>query len=639
MKKKILLALALPLILGVSACSSTPAEEPKDDDNPVIPIVTRFTVAFNVDCARFRTESIKQGEKIPATIVAPAKDGYDFKGWALNGEIIDLETYVVTGNITLEAVYEEIQDADVLSVDDVKEEGVEYALTMAWWEVPYDPESPKVTSGLTKDHVRKIYKNILKYLKAIGTPDDDMAKVQFRNYTTATIAEVQEKMTADGDMGLVFGCGNKLSKDVLSTEEDGTAMKFEADFGTVDLNGNPITGRMVAAGMNANELAKQVYHWIKDNPTVGILKRELTGAEIAETLAKTYDLTVNIIVDEENMASTHLEDTTTAVTWPEIEAPEGKRYAGLALEEDGEPVITDVPGTALKYNDLIELAGDSNTLNLYVIFEDIPVVKDDLNVMIQVNGNNLTLPEAELMKARFTKVLEAEAKANETSAPKVNFEIVDAAATAFTEAVEKAENVDVIVGGNKPVDSFAKLEDGPTANAGAYHFRSTNRKVIIYGGVNHSDEHLDLAKKFYSFVTAEAPVYNLSTAYWMNWITDEEALAIQQGIQARVATYLGIEADESVYDVYKVGFEDNEYEDTKVDPLVATTNAANVDLCVGPGGNAVEKGLVVLDIKDIPAGFLAKSRKVAYMKDNGLVKDIYDNYFVAQPAEEGGDVE
>jgi len=466
-----------------------------------------------------------------------------------------------------------------------------------------------------------------------------MAKIQFRNYTTATIAEVQEKMTADGDMGLVFGCGNKLSKDVLSTEEDGTAMKFEADFGTVDLNGNPITGRMVAAGMNANELAKQVYHWIKDNPTVGILKRELTDAEIAETLAKTYDLTVNIIVDEENMASTHLEDTTTAVTWPEIEAPEGKRYAGLALEENGEPVITDVPGTALKYNDLIELAGDSNILNLYVIFEDIPVVKDDLNVMIQVNGSNLTLPEAELMKARFTKVLEAEAKANETSAPKVNFEIVEAAANEFTEAVEEAENVDVIVGGNKPVDSFAKHKEGPTADAGKYHFRSSNRKVIIYGGVNHSDEHFDLAKKFYTFATAEAPVYNLSTAYWMKWITEKEASAIQQGIQARVATYLGIGEEESVYDVYKVGFEDNEYTDEKVDPLVARTNGDNVDLCVGPGGNAVDKGLVVVDIKDIPAGFLAQSRKVAYMKDNGLVKDIYDNYFVAQPAEEGGDVE
>ena len=639
MKKKILLALALPLILGVSACSSTPAEDSKDDDTPVIPIVTRFTVAFNVDGARFRTESIKEGEKIPSNIVGPAKEGYDFKGWALNGELIDLETYVVTGNITLEAVYEEIQDQDVLSVDDVKEEGVEYALTMAWWEVPYDPESPKVTSGLTKDHVRKFYKNILKYLTAIETPEADMAKIQFRNYTAATIAEVQDKMTADGDMGLVFGCGNKLSKEVLATEEDGTAMKFEADFGTVDLDGKPITGRMVAAGKDANELAKRIYHWIQDNPTVGILKKELTDDEIAATLAKTYDLTVNIIVDEEHMASTHLEDTTTAVTWPEFEAPEGKRYAGLALEEDGEVVITDVPGTALKYNDLIELAGDSNTLNLYVVFEDIPVVKDDLNVMIQVNGNNLTLPEAELMKARFTKVLEAEAKANETSVPKVNFDIVDAAATEFTEAVEKAENVDVIVGGNKPVNNFPQHTEGTTANAGLYHFRNTSRKVIIYNGVNHSDEHFDLAKKFYTFVTDEAPVYNLSTAYWMNWITGEEASAIQQGIQARVATYLGIGDEESVYDVYKVGFADSEYEETKVDPLVARTNEDNVDLCVGPGGNAVEKGLVVVGIKDLPAGFLAASRKVAYMKDNGLVKDIYDNYFVAQPAEEGGNVE
>lgn len=50
---------------------------------------------------------VKAGEKItrPTT---PNKSGYEFTGWALNGQVIDLDNYKLTSNITLTAAYKEL---------------------------------------------------------------------------------------------------------------------------------------------------------------------------------------------------------------------------------------------------------------------------------------------------------------------------------------------------------------------------------------------------------------------------------------------------------------------------------------------------------------------------------------------------
>lgn len=77
-----------------------------------------FTVKFEIDSAYsntvIRNETVVDGNTISTNRTPVAKDGYRFVGWYVKGDaeqtIIDLETYIVSGDITLVAVFEPITE-------------------------------------------------------------------------------------------------------------------------------------------------------------------------------------------------------------------------------------------------------------------------------------------------------------------------------------------------------------------------------------------------------------------------------------------------------------------------------------------------------------------------------------------------
>ena len=75
------------------------------------PTPTKYTVTFNDGETALGTVEAEENAKLSAldlSAISTAKEGYTFKGWSLTngGELLDLDTETVTGDITLYAVYE-----------------------------------------------------------------------------------------------------------------------------------------------------------------------------------------------------------------------------------------------------------------------------------------------------------------------------------------------------------------------------------------------------------------------------------------------------------------------------------------------------------------------------------------------------
>lgn len=122
-----------------------------------------------------------------------------------------------------------------------------------------------------------------------------------------------------------------------------------------------------------------------------------------------------------------------------------------------------------------------------------PDTTNYFNIYIQVYSTNLTQAEAETFKSRF----EATLSADELALTRFHIETGDS--TVFKPIIENAADVDAVIGGNNPLNSFTAHADGPITNVAAGHFASTNRKVIIYGDTDS----LELAAKLYAFATTE----------------------------------------------------------------------------------------------------------------------------------------
>ena len=632
MRKKFLGLLTLFLSLSLVACGGAgDKDKSKDgsgDSTPVV--VTRYTVKFENDGQRVATESVKAGEKLAAnqipTVAAP--EGKEFVGWAdANGEIVDLTTYVVNGDVTFTAVFKDSEgggeDGDVLSVDDVKETGKEYYLVFGWWEVN-DPDDPtKVTSSLTKENVRLFYGNMIKYLK-LKTPaatDAEIANIQFRNYSTKTVAEMGEKINADGDVDILIGVGSNIQTQGNVEYFD----RFQTIMGTKSLS------RYVVAPAVASDLGKETFAWLKDTD-VGkdAFLKELTDDEILASFAPVViNLTVTVHGDTD--AVTTLEDKDTAIEMPTITAPEGKIFKGFATASDGEVVLNVAKDASLKYDNLKDLVAEgANTLDLYPVFEDAPVVEEDLVVYIQISGSNLTLPEAKLLEARFNETLTTEV---------VKFNFIEGNAATFSGAI--GDDSDVIIGGNNPVNNLGKHADGATANAGAKHFADKSRKVIISDKC--SNEHLELAKKLYKFVIADAPEFEFHYTFWSNankWTTEEERTTMTAAIEANVKTYLGVGDEETLADKYNVVITTYLATNTKVADLGTETlglrDGKGTDLVIGCGNNidateGTTAGMTTVAKKAIGSPFVAASgRYVALIRENPLARNVYDTYFVTE---------
>ena len=75
-----------------------------------------FEVKFVADEEELEKQEIEEGAfaTVPTT---PTKEGYTFKGWAVNGEIVDLTSYPITQDTTFTAVFEIIPAHEELITD------------------------------------------------------------------------------------------------------------------------------------------------------------------------------------------------------------------------------------------------------------------------------------------------------------------------------------------------------------------------------------------------------------------------------------------------------------------------------------------------------------------------------------------
>ena len=627
MRKKFLGLLTLLAALTLAGCAQPAKQSQSQQPGQSTTVSSRHTIKFENNGERVATEIVKDGEKLTKEQVpsAPrAPEGYEFVGWAIEGdEVVDPTTVEITADITFHAVFQKEAEGG-LSVDDVKEAGKNYYLVLGWWEVN-DPDDPtKVTSHLTKATVRLFYQNVIDYLKAAGATDENIANIQFRNYSTATVAQMGEKINADGDVDIMIGVGNNINSTAGVSLYDGSNdYKFQTPMG----DGTP---RYVACTSVSSDLGVSTYKWLR-NTDAGIASfvRELTAEEIAQSLVP-VDLDFTVIVHGDTNVTTVLHTKDDKVTMPEITVPDDKNFVGFALTSDGEVVLEVTKDATLKYDDLIDLVAEGvKTIDLYPVLEAKPVVTEDLVVYVQINGNNLKLPEAKLLEARFNSTLTTE---------KVKFNFVEGDASTFSGEI--GNDSDVIIGGNNPVNNLGKHADGPTANAGAKHFASTNRKVIISDKV--SAGHLELAKKLYNFVIADAIEFEVHATFWPksdnSWVTVEERAAVLAGMTTQLNTHLGITGEDTLLSKYNVKFTDVDVNVTgnKVADLGSATRALRegkgTDLIIGCGGNvdsATGAGMTIVEKKDIPTTMVAAGRKVALVNENPLAREIYDNYFKA----------
>ncbi len=625
MKKILFVFLIAFMVLALGACGNkTPEPTPGPGPEPVV--TQTFTVIFNSDGARFATVKVKEGEKITQDVGTPSKDGHSFVGWFDGDTQIDLATYTVTKDVTLEAKF--VSDAvdSSLDVNAKKEEGKTYTLVIGWWEVT-DPAQPdKKTSYLTEELVQKFYTNINLYLKVKGLTDAEIKNVQVRNYSTATVAEMGALVNADGDVDIMIGVGNNINSSAgVSLYEGSNDNKFATNMGSTP------TSRYVALTSVATALGVNVYDWLYTEVGRTAFTTMLKESDIVVAPARTKEANanVNVYLDETNFEVLHFASKDDELTLPTLEFGLGVEFKGFATAIDGPVVLNKANGGKLTYSDIKDLLDADGNLSLYPVFEAILPATEDLVVYVQLNSG-LTLAEAKLLEARFNATL--------TEEKFVKFVTVEADAAGFTEEYNAASCIDVVIGGNNPLKNFAPHADGPLANAGAKHFANTSRKVLI----NANCQHLDLAKDLYAFLLADAPEYELHVTFWINenkWITADELSAVKDSIPLCLANNFQLAEGLTLEETYNIKVTTYDATNTKVAQLGEETKAVRdgkgTDLIIGCGANVTSTGgFTDALVSDIPTSIIAADRKMALVTNNYLAEVLYASLFVEDTPEQ-----
>lgn len=649
--KRILKFMMLPLALMVSlvGCGDKPTAEPTDqptEPSSVQP-VEKHTVQFYVEDTLYKTLKVENDTVIGAANVAnPIKEGFSFTSWVDEANnSIDLDTYKVTEALKLYATFEEVITDDTLVVNGVKEEGVDYYLVVGWWETTSLNEdgTPKITSSLTTETVRLFYSNLLLYLEAYGATDEQIKGVQFRDYSTEVVAEMGEKINADGDVDLVIGVGNNINSSAGVSLFEGNDGKTTANMGSEGKS------RYVALPSHEemNSLAISIFDWIKTDVGQTAFTKVLEEKDITVVPARTnnIDLTTTIHGLSGDPVVTTLTTKEDVIQVPEITVEDGYKFLGYALTSDAtEADIAIGAGQTLTYKQVEELLNGATTLTLYpVIIQEIVDENYDLVVYIHAtSSSNISVSEVELYKARFEATL--------TEKKNINYVVVTEGAADDFAAVVSADiaagkAVDVVIGGNK---SFANLvaldETHAITNCDPSHFNSSNRKVIVSNSC--ASTHEELAKQLYAFSTTEAPEYAVSVAYWANlgkstpWVSEAEIDAINAGIQAHINALFEVvveEGKEDAFAIYNLSYSYYVCESSAVADLSAETKALNdgngVGLIVGTGGNATNEanmGAAIIEQKDCPTTIVANNRKVAICNDSYIYAELYQTYFAVE---------
>lgn len=643
LKKWLLLFVFMFSLVGCVTPSTSSSANPPVSSSSSTQVVEKHTVQFYVEDELYKTLKIAENTAIGSETVAnPVKEGHSFVAWQdENKNVIDLDTYLVTDALKLYATFKEVVTDATLVVDGVKEAGVDYYLVVGWWETTaVDADgNPKQTSYLTKDTVRLFYANLILYLEAYGATKDQISAVQFRDYSSATVAEMGAAVNADADVDLLIGVGNNIN----STAE---VSLFEGNDGkTTALMGTKPASRYVALPNHEemNKLAISIFDWIKTEVGQTAFTKELEKSAITVVPERTNN--INLVTTIHGLSGdpvvTTLTSKTDEIKVPAIEVPAGHKFLGYALTSGATAAdITIGAGVALTYAAIEALLNGASTITLYpVIVEEVIDTTYDLVVYVHVvSSSKISEAEFNLFKDRFAATL--------TEEKNINYVLyTEGKADPFKAKIEEdlaaGETIDVVVGGNNPLSKLVALDtEHGVATCGAGHFADDSRKVVILNSC--ASTHVELAKQFYAFMTAEAPVMDLSVAYWHNehkWVKEEEITAIDAAIKAYVNTYL---ASEDAFTTYKLTYTPYVCTNTKVADLSTETKALNdgkgVGLIIGSGKNATSEGNMGSDIiehKVVSTSIIAAERYVAICKENSIYRAIYANYFAeAQAAEQ-----
>ena len=596
-----------------------------------------FTVAFNLDDdSRYKTLYVEENQHIDQTEVPdPTKEGYVFDGWFDGTTQLDFETYVVTHDVTFTARFSEDEEPDPypnLDVNAVKEADHTYYLVFGWWD---DTVAPK--SNLTTKDAKVIYANMLTYLRAREVAETDIANIQFRNYSSDGVAAMGAAINSDADVSIIFGVGNNINSSTganVSLNHGSNDYKFQTPQGAAG------TSRYVANLTYTTEMGEELFLWLKNTDCgKAALTRVVTAEEVAESLAVVIDYTVTIHGETDQVV--HIEEAGVNVTPTTVVIPEGKVMVGYATEAEGEVVLEKSSATqTITYAEIVALANDDGTLDLYPVFEDAPVVTDDLVVYVQTSSS-LKEYEAHLLEERFKATLDDDKS--------LRFVLDGSNASGFAGVVNAAKDADVLIGGNNPVGNGTlglHAENPSVGNGHITHFaHSDNRKVAI--SAYCSNDHLALAKTFHAFVLAEAPTFEVHTTFWTktdnSWVSVEERAAAVAGIRTQLNTYLEIAEDKTLEETYNIQltFIDITSNGDKAADLGAATNALRegkgTDLIIGCGATVKSKGGVNdVEHKPVDGSFLSEgSRYISLVRENILTRYIYDNLYLVPEVVEG----
>jgi hypothetical protein len=599
------------------------------------PIVTKHTVQFYVEDVLYKTLKIEEGKTIgEAAVEAPTLAGFEFVSWVdASKNPVDLATYEVKSALKLFASFKEVVTDDTLVVDGVKEEGKDYYLVVGWWETTkfeYDGVTPKITSSLTVDTVRVFYANLKLYLKACGATEDQLKSIQFRNYSSAEVAEMGAKVNEDADVDLLIGVGNNINSTAGVSLFEGNDGKQTAKMGTQGLS------RYVALPNHEemNNVAINVYDWIKTEVGQKSFTTTLAASDMVPVPGRTDEVNVNVKVyaQDGTFVETQLTNKNDEIQVPEVTLEEGQKFLGYALTEGATEAV--ILKSEITYKDIETLLAGATAIALYpVIVKEVINTEYDLVVYIHVAGSvKINLAEVELLKLRFAASL--------SEAKNINYVVVEGVdADGFKARIEAdlqaGETIDVVIGGNKTTSKLAAInETYGNVSCNAKHFEDGSRKVIVLQQA--ASTHVELAQTLHSFLVAEPAEYKLHVAFWTKeytWVTVDEIVAIK----ASIDTYLKglFEVETELNETYNISVEYYETTKTAVVEISAETKAFNdgkgVGLIIGTGGNAANDtnmGSAIVEQKECPTNFVANDRKISLCEASFFYQALYNNHFI-----------
>ena len=453
--KRIFIVLTICLTCLLSACV-VKQKTNSNNEGSTTQVKSTYTVAFTVEGERFKTLRVESGSKIEAEIGTPQKDGYSFIGWYLNDEKIDLSTYVVTGAVTFEARFEKQVIDESLVIDGVKDPNASYYVVIGWWEVS-DPDDPtKTTSNLTPNSVRLFYMNVITYLKKAGATDDEISKIQFRNYSTKTVADMGALINADQDVDLLIGVGNNINSSAGVSLLDDNAGKFAAEMGS------PLTSRYVALPVNANKVGINLFDYLKTDDGKRAFTDILSADDITVVPERSDEINLTVTVHGDTDTVTTLLDGETTINFGTITVPENNIFMGFATNEDSTEVKLNVALTqSVTYKDVKTIINVGDTaLDLYPVFKEMgQVERTSYAVIAWYSKESTSGLNAEIIaqvEAGLKAYLKTQSVSDEDIATIV-FKGYDGNVGPTTEAILEDGDVDIMLGWGNNISTTGKI--------------------------------------------------------------------------------------------------------------------------------------------------------------------------------------